>query len=57
MCEHRWPQIAGMVRFRAAVKHAPVLHWQAFQGGNVVAFQRGDAGLVLLNAGQPLQGA
>ena len=51
MCEHRWPQIAGMVRFRAAVKDDPMRNWQAFQGGDVVAFQRGDVGLILLNAG------
>ena len=52
VCEHRWPAIAGMVQFRAAVKDQPLTRWQSFQGGDVVAFGRGNAGLVLLNAGK-----
>ncbi|PVD34248.1 hypothetical protein C0Q70_05516 [Pomacea canaliculata] len=42
VCEHRWPTIATLVRFRTAVAGADVNHWYAPHG--LVAFSRGSVG-------------
>lgn len=42
VCEHRWPTIATLVRFRTAVAGADVNHWYAPRG--LVAFSRGSVG-------------
>ncbi|MDN3577002.1 alpha-amylase family protein [Chitinimonas viridis] len=48
VCEHRDPLIANMVAFRRAVAGAPVANWWD-NGGNAIAFSRGDKGFVLIN--------
>ena len=48
VCEHRWPEIASMVEFRNLVAGKPVEHWWD-NGGNQIAFSRGNIGFVALN--------
>lgn len=48
VCEHRRASIAPMVRFRTVAADAPVAHWWT-DGGNRVAFARGDRGFLALN--------
>ena len=49
VCQHRWPQIAGMVGWRNVVGDAPrVDEWSE---GDAVAFGRGERGFVVVNAG------
>jgi alpha-amylase len=48
VCEHRDPVIAAMVGFRKAVAGAPLAAWWD-NGGNAVAFSRGDRGFVALS--------
>ena len=49
VCQHRWPQIAGMVGWRDVVGDAArVDEWSE---GDAVAFGRGDRGFVVVNAG------
>lgn len=47
-CQHAWPEIASMVGFRNATAGQPVTDWWD-NGGNAVAFGRGDAGFVVVN--------
>jgi alpha-amylase len=47
-CQHAWPQIAGMVRFRNAVSGTAVTNWWS-NGGNAIAFGRGSKGYVAIN--------
>ena len=57
VCEHRRPEIAGLVRFRDVTASAPTVdHWWT-DGENQIAFARGDRGFVALNRdeAQPLQ--
>jgi len=49
VCEHRQPQIAGMVGFRLAAGDAGVDHFVSAQGDNAIAFGRGGKGFVLIN--------
>ncbi|MEL7977324.1 alpha-amylase family protein [Isoptericola sp. F-RaC21] len=49
-CIQRDPAIAGMVRFHHAVEGAELTDWWD-DGGNQIAFGRGDAGFVALNNG------
>jgi alpha-amylase len=49
VCEHREPQIAGMVAFRKAVGDQPVQNFQKGQNNDAIAFSRGSAGFVVLN--------
>lgn len=50
VCEHRWPVIANMVRFRNATAHEfRLTHWWTNGGGNQIAFGRGGAGFVVIN--------
>ena len=56
VCEHRWDAIAGMVGFHNAVAGTPMDKWWD-DGGNAVAFARGDKGYVVINnATAPLTG-
>lgn len=48
ICEHRWPQIVEMIRFRNIVGSAPITNW-ADNGQNQVAFCRGKLGFVAFN--------
>jgi alpha-amylase len=49
-CDHRDPWVAPMVAFRAAVAGRPLeLPWS--DGADALAFSRGDAGFVAINAG------
>lgn len=48
VCEHRRAAIAPMVRFRSVAAGAPLDQWWT-DGGNQVAFSRGDRGFVALN--------
>ncbi len=48
VCEHRDPAIRNMVRFRRVVAGTGVNHWWD-NGGNAIAFARGDRGFVAIN--------
>lgn len=48
VCEHRWPEIQSMVRFRNVVGTAPRISWWD-NGGNQIAFCRGIRGFVAFN--------
>ncbi|MFL5735427.1 MAG: alpha-amylase [Chloroflexia bacterium] len=49
VCEHRWPDIAGMVGFRdyTALRFEVTDWWS--NGNNAIAFGRGDRGFVVIN--------
>jgi alpha-amylase len=47
-CQHAWPQIANMVGFRNAVAGTSVANWWS-NGGNTIAFSRGEKGFVAIN--------
>ena len=51
VCEHRWPEIAGMVGFRNATAAVPRVTrwWSNGSEGNQIAFGRGNLGFVVLN--------
>ena len=49
-CTHRLPEIQGMVTFHHAVAGTEVTDWWD-DGGNQIAFGRGEAGFVALNNG------
>jgi alpha-amylase len=48
-CEQRWPAIAGMVGWHNAAGTAPVANWWS-DGGDAIAFSRGSAAWVAINA-------
>lgn len=48
ICEHRWPAIRAMVRFRNVTDGAPVQRWWS-NGNDQIAFARGDRGYVVIN--------
>ncbi|XP_059622266.1 alpha-amylase A-like [Phlebotomus argentipes] len=48
VCQHRWPALRNMVKFRNAVGNAPVVAWQD-NGSNQIAFSRGNKGFVAFN--------
>ena len=49
VCEHRRGPVLRMVGFRAATREAPTVeHWWD-NGGNQIAFGRGDRGFVVIN--------
>lgn len=52
ICEHRFPQIAGMVAFRKAVGDSPVVNTATGNNNDAIAFGRGGQGFVLINRGQ-----
>lgn len=49
VCEHRWPQIAGAVAFNRAVHDARTVENWWTDGGDRIAFSRGDRGFVAIN--------
>ena len=50
VCEHRDPAIAAMVGFRRQTHGQPVTGWTQLSS-SAIAFSRGDAGFVAINAG------
>ncbi|XP_053549744.1 pancreatic alpha-amylase [Bombina bombina] len=48
VCEHRWRQIKNMVIFRNVVDGQPFSNWWD-NGGNQVAFGRGNRGFIVFN--------
>jgi alpha-amylase len=48
VCEHRDPHIRNMVRFRRTVAGTEITNWWS-NGGNAIAFSRGDKGFVAIN--------
>ncbi len=48
ICEHRWPAIRAMVRFRNTTDGMPVQRWWS-NGNDQIAFARGDRGYVVIN--------
>jgi alpha-amylase len=48
VCEHRDPSIRNMVAFRRLVAGTDINHWWD-NGGNAIAFSRGDKGFVAIN--------
>ncbi len=49
VCQHRWPQVAGMVGWRSVVGDAPRV--DVWSQGDAVALGRGERGFVVVNAG------
>ncbi len=49
VCQHRWPQIAGMVGWRGVAGDAPVV--DTWAQGDAVALGRGSRAFVVVNAG------
>lgn len=50
VCEHRWVQVANMVKFRFAARDLPVTNWQN-GNANQIAFSRGDQAFLAMNRG------
>lgn len=48
VCEHRWLQVANMIKFRNAVANTTIGNW-ADNGQNQMAFCRGDMGFIAFN--------
>lgn len=48
ICEHRWRQIYSMVAFRNQAGNSALSNWWD-NGGNQIAFCRGNAGFVAFN--------
>jgi alpha-amylase len=48
VCEHRYAAIAPMVNFHNRTANAPLNHWWS-NGGDQIAFSRGDEGFVVIN--------
>lgn len=46
---HRWPALARLVPFRAALRGQPQQRWTVGDNANQIAFSRGDSGFVALN--------
>jgi len=49
VCQHRWPQVAGMVGWRGVAGDAPVV--DTWSQGDAVALGRGRRAFVVVNAG------
>ncbi|GAA2283947.1 carbohydrate-binding module family 20 domain-containing protein [Streptomyces hawaiiensis] len=47
-CQHNWPEIKSMVAFRNATRGQAVTNWWD-NGGDAIAFGRGDKGFVAIN--------
>ncbi len=47
-CQHAWPEIKGMVKFRNTAGGAAVTNWWD-NGNNAIAFGRGDKAYVVIN--------
>lgn len=50
ICEHRWPAIKNMVKFRTAVADAPVNNWTTYNS-NALSFCRGNVGCAVFVTG------
>jgi hypothetical protein len=50
LCQHRWPEMSGMVGFRNNVGSASLTNWIS-PASSQVAFSRESAGFVAINAG------
>lgn len=50
LCEHRRPYVAPLIAFRRVAANSPVTNWWD-DGGNQIAFGRGDKGFVVINRG------
>lgn len=48
VCEHRWPEVQQMVKFRNAVNAQPLQNWWD-NDANQIAFSRGNLGFVAFN--------
>lgn len=48
VCEHRWPQIANMIKFRAATQGTPVVAFTNI-AKNQISFCRGLKGFIAIN--------
>ncbi|XP_058454603.1 alpha-amylase A-like [Malaya genurostris] len=48
VCEHRWRQIANMIKFRNICWDTPIANWWS-NGENKIAFSRGSQGFVAFN--------
>ena len=48
VCEHRWPEIVGMVRFRNVVGDSAIKNWWS-NGENQIAFAREGRGFIAFN--------
>lgn len=48
VCEHRWPVIQNMIKFRNTVRNAPVTSWWD-NLNNQIAFCRGTRGFIAFN--------
>lgn len=48
VCEHRWPEILQLVKFRNAVKDQPLENWWD-NDDDQIAFSRGNVGFVVFN--------
>ena len=48
ICEHRWPAIIAMVKFRNVVVNSPLQNY-ADNGQNQIAFCRGELGFIAIN--------
>ncbi|NEP54918.1 MAG: hypothetical protein F6K65_41520 [Moorea sp. SIO3C2] len=48
-CEHRWPEIAGMVKFRNVTQGAPTIDYWWDNGNSQIAFARGNRGFLVIN--------
>lgn len=48
ICEHRWPEIRNMIKFRNAVKNKPLTSFWS-NSSNQIAFCRGDKGFIAFN--------
>jgi alpha-amylase len=51
VCEHRWKEVANMVKFRKAAGSLPVSNWQNGNDANKIAFSRGDKAFLAMNRG------
>ena len=49
VCEHRQPQIAGMVKFRSIAAGEGVTDFISGQNGDAIAFGRGSKAFVVIN--------
>jgi alpha-amylase len=49
VCEHRWPQIAGMVAFRKTAGNSAVANFASDLNNDAIAFSRAGKGFVLIN--------
>ncbi|XP_037814298.1 alpha-amylase 2-like, partial [Lucilia sericata] len=54
VCEHRWPEVHQMVKFRNVVGQEPLENWWE-NGENQIAFSRGNLGFVAFNLEEDIE--